>query len=208
MVFFHADPHPGNVFVDDAGKIIFIDYGSMGTLNRHEINAIQNILIYFLLKNTEKLIEVVKDLATYSFVPDEIVLRNQVDELVNIFSNNDMDELEFTTLVDKFTEISKVNKIVFPHSIYLLVRGIALIEGTVRNRKPNMNLGDIFRPHLTKLIKSKLNKKSLVNTLLPLGFEALDMVKNAPARFNKLSNDLSNGKFVLTYKESAETEKK
>lgn len=205
-VFFHADPHPGNVFIDDAGKIIFIDYGSMGHLNRHEIDSIQNVLIYFLLKNTEKLIEVVKGLALDYYVPDDKKLFDQVDELVNIFSENDINKVDFTILIDKFTEIQRSNRIVFPHSVYLLVRGLALIEGTVRQLIPQINLAEMFKPHLLKLVKGKLNKDHIMSSLLPMSMESLDLARNIPMRLNRLYHALTTNNFTLQVKDSPETE--
>lgn len=204
--FFHADPHPGNVFVDEAGKIIFIVYGSMGTLNRHEINAVQNILIYFLLKNTEKLIEVVKGLAIDYHIPDERKLKIQVDELVNIFSSRDINKVDITVLIDKFKEISKKNQITFPHSIYLLVRGLTLIEGTVRQLIPEINLSIMFKPHLFKLVSGKLNRDSLINNLIPMGMKSLDLMRNLPMRLNRLSEALTDENFTIQVKNSTITE--
>ena len=80
--FFHADPHPGNVFMTPEGKIVFIDFGAMGTLYPQDKELLENLLLHFIQKDVKKAIDTIKELAVKYNVPDERQLERELTEIV------------------------------------------------------------------------------------------------------------------------------
>ena len=69
--FFHADPHPGNVFIMNDKKVCFIDFGSMGQIMKSDMEVLESIIENFLLQDAKKIIRLIKRLAIEYHIEDE-----------------------------------------------------------------------------------------------------------------------------------------
>lgn len=160
--FFHADPHPGNVFIKENGQIVFIDFGAMGRLYPNERELLINLIIYSLKKNVKKMIETIRELAIKFGVADERKLERELYGLLELVDENSLENMDITVLFEKARKIFSDNQILLSEDIYLLVKGIGQIEGIGRHLDPALNITKVMQPYMNKIAKEKMNPMNIL----------------------------------------------
>ena len=155
--FFHADPHPGNIFIQKNGQIVFIDFGAMGRLYPNERELLINLIIYSLKKNVKKMIETIKELAIKFDVVGERKLERELYGLLEIVDENSLENMDVVLLFEKARKIFSDNQILLSEDIYLLVKGIGQIEGIGRHLDPTLNITKVMQPYMDKIAKERMN---------------------------------------------------
>ncbi|HIS69242.1 MAG TPA: AarF/ABC1/UbiB kinase family protein [Candidatus Gallacutalibacter stercoravium] len=145
--FFHADPHPGNLWIRD-GKIIFLDLGMMGRLSardrallRDAFGAVANHDIYTLKGVVLALGEARQEV-------NHARLYAALDELVTRYGDMDVGSINLGSLLQELMEIAKTNDISMPAGISMLARGIVTIEGVLRFCCPDISLMQVITSHM------------------------------------------------------------
>ena len=155
--FFHADPHPGNILMMEDGKIVFIDFGAMGSLYPQDKKLLESLLLYFVQKNIKKAIEKIRELSFIYNVPDEKSLERELTEIVYMVDGNSLNEISLGNIFEKIRIILGKNQITLPEDIYLLAKGIGQIEGIGRYLDPSLNITEVMKPYADEISKKRLN---------------------------------------------------
>ena len=155
--FFHADPHPGNIFIKENGQIVFIDFGAMGRLYPNERELLINLIIYSLKKDVKKMIEIIRELAVKFEVADEKKFERELYGLIELVDENSLENIDVVTIFEKARKIFSNNQILLSEDIYLLVKGIGQIEGIGRHLDPTLNITKVMRPYMNKITKERMN---------------------------------------------------
>ena len=155
--FFHADPHPGNIFIKENGQIVFIDFGAMGRLYPNERELLINLIIYALKKDVKKMIETIRELAVKFEVADEKKFERELYGLIELVDENSLENIDVVTIFEKARKIFSNNQILLSEDIYLLVKGIGQIEGIGRHLDPTLNITKVMRPYMNKITKERMN---------------------------------------------------
>lgn len=155
--FFHADPHPGNIFLKENGQIVFIDFGAMGKLYPNEREFLINLIIYSLKKDVKKMVETIQELAIKFEVPDERKFERELYGIIEMIDENSLENIDIVTIFEKARKIFSDNQILLSEDIYLLIKGIGQIEGIGQHLDPNLNINEVMQPYMDKIVKERMN---------------------------------------------------
>ncbi|MBW3517870.1 AarF/ABC1/UbiB kinase family protein [Flavobacterium sp. NKUCC04_CG] len=195
--FFHADPHPGNLFVMPNGALAFIDFGCMGKMIPKDKEHLEDFIINFIAKDAKRLIKTLKKMALEIKLDDEQKLERQIHELFDILDNDSLENIDLKDILKKFTTILNNNEILMPDYTYLLVRGIVLIEGIGRDLDPSMNLIQSVKPYIKKIFLRRWSPEQLLHkstkTLRNIG----DGLGELPENLSSLLQKINEGKIVI-----------
>ncbi|TLP71976.1 AarF/ABC1/UbiB kinase family protein [Maribacter sp. ACAM166] len=160
--FFHADSHPRNILVlPEIGQICFIDFGMMGAIMPNDKEALGDLLLYFLRKDIKKIMPLLEKIATKTDIPDYKKLEQDLNELVEGVSNTTLQNIKLGTTLNQFKTVLSENKIILPYYLYMLIRGIVIIEGVALKLDPKFNIMDNQQPYSSKIIRRRFNLKRL-----------------------------------------------
>ncbi|APQ16158.1 ABC1 kinase family protein [Maribacter hydrothermalis] len=183
--FFHADPHPGNIFIlPDSEQISFLDFGMMGTILPHEKESINDLLLHFLSKDVKKIISVLEKIAIKTNIPDYKKLEQDLYQLLEGVSNTAIQNIKLGDTLSQFKVILFGNQIIIPHYLYMLIRGIVLIEGVGLKLDPEFNITKNLEPYVTKILRKRFSLKYLLK-------KNLTRIKDFNALADTLPNDLN-----------------
>ncbi len=141
--FFHADPHPGNIFVlPDTEQICFIDFGMMGTIMPNDKDALIGLMVSFLKKDARKIVPILEEIAVKSTIPDYKKLEYDLYELMEGVSNTSIKNIKLGTTLTQFKNVLYENEIILPHYLYMLIRALVIIEGVGLKLDPQFNITD------------------------------------------------------------------
>ncbi|MBB2149270.1 ABC1 kinase family protein [Pedobacter gandavensis] len=195
--FFHADPHPGNLIVLQSGQIAFIDFGSMGSMMPIEKEMLEDFISHFMAQDARRLIMTLKRMAIRFNVSDENRLERDIHGFFNLLEGASLQEMDIKEVLTKFSAILNQNEILMPDHLYLLVRGIVLIEGIGRALVPDLNIVESLRPYILKIALRKLSPDEMKKNALNLLRTLTEALKTMPEEFQSVLSKLNNGELKV-----------
>ena len=144
--FFHADPHPGNIFVLPGNRICPIDYGMMGALDQERIDELLTFLVSILTKDIDRLIRLLYRLELIGDDVDLRALRRDIDELIQRFESVELAKLDIGKYLQALFDVITRHEVVLPSDLLLVGKALATIEGVGRDIYPELNTLEEIRP--------------------------------------------------------------
>lgn len=154
--FFHADPHPGNIFVLDDNRICLIDYGMMGFLDQERIDELLTFLVSILTRDLDKLVRLFQRLDLIGEEVDVRSLRVEVDDLIARFESVELAQLDVGRFLNAVFEVLSRHEVIVPSDLLLVGKALATIEGVGREIYPELNTLDEIRPLVLKIYLRRL----------------------------------------------------
>lgn len=160
--FFHADPHPGNIFLGKDGKVIFIDFGAMGTLYPYEIELLEELTLNFLQKDVKKMIATIKELALDYNISDEKRLERGFYDILSMVDGTSLEEINLTEIMERVKTLLSQNQVLLSEDVYLLVKGIGQIEGIGRHLNPQLNIMQEIGKNAQEIMVKRMSPKYIL----------------------------------------------
>ena len=176
--FFHADPHPGNLRIRD-GKIIWIDMGMMGRLTERDRELIAKAVRGVAVNDVGLIQEAVMALGEFKENPDPSRLYEDISNLLAKYGTVDMGDIDVAEVMMDLMEVMKENRIIMPHGLTMLARGLTHMEGVLADIAPEINMVEIaagrIKANIVKNFDWKKELKSGGKTLYRAVQRALDI---------------------------------
>ena len=166
--FFHADPHPGNVFVtprDDAEpgewRLTFIDFGMMGEVPAGTRGALRSLLIAAATRDGRGLVAAMREVGVLLPNADASELERAMTQLFARFGGmgfaelRDVDPREFRDFGHQFSDVIRTLPFQLPENFLLIIRAISLTSGVCSTLDPKFNLWDAIEPYAQQLIREE-----------------------------------------------------
>ena len=198
--FFHGDMHQGNLFVDQKGNIIPVDFGIMGRLDKNNRKFLAEILYGFIQRDYVKVAEVHFQAG---LVPQETSKEEFAQALRSvgepIFGQSIKDISGGNLLAQLFEITEKFNMATQP-PLLLLQKTMVVVEGVARKLYPETNIWEVSRPVLEDWLKDIKSPKSTFSTALNTSSEILKRIPDLPLLMDRADYALklmSEGKLNL-----------
>ena len=178
--FFHGDMHQGNLFVDNKGNIIPVDFGIMGRLDKNNRKFLAEILYGFIKRDYVKVAEVHFQAG---LVPQD-ASKNEFAQALRsvgepIFGQTIKDISGGNLLAQLFEITEKFNMATQP-SLLLLQKNMVVVEGVARKLFPETNIWEVSRPVLENWLKNIKSPKSTIDTALNTSAEIIKRIPDFP----------------------------
>ena len=194
--FFHADPHPGNLWIA-GGKIAWLDLGMPGHLSEHYKQLLRKAITALLMHDIYTLKNVLLTLGEPKDRINHARLYTDVDDIVSRYMTLDFGEMRLGDLIEKLLDLVKKHKIAISPDITLLGRSMITMEGTLAACSPEVNMLSILSMHMSSMIYDHFNwKKELIHRGRT-AYASLDKSMEIPSQLSDLLNITKNGQTKL-----------
>jgi ubiquinone biosynthesis protein len=194
--FFHADPHPGNVFYLPGNRIAMIDFGMVGRLTPHRRGQVIDLLAGMARLDDNAMLEVMLDWSGDVSI-DQRKLASDIDELVFQYENMPLKDIRMGIVLRQFTAVMREHSIVLPSDLTLMFKALITLEGLGRQYDPDFHILD----HLTPLLKRAMNERNAPTAILRRGRQSLrevvDVFGSVPRDVAALVRDARRGKMRI-----------
>jgi predicted unusual protein kinase regulating ubiquinone biosynthesis (AarF/ABC1/UbiB family) len=167
--FFHADPHPGNIFVtpveaaegERPWKLTFIDFGMMGEVPANTRSGLRKLLIAAASRDGAGLVDAIRDVGVLLPSADTRQLESAMTQLFERFGGmgfaelREVDPREFRAFADQFSSVVRSLPFQLPENFLLIIRAMSLTSGVCSALDPSFNLWDSVEPYAAQLIKEE-----------------------------------------------------
>lgn len=183
--YFHADPHPGNIFVSEKDianpEVLLVDFGIVGSLNHNDKRYIAENLIAFFKRDYQRVAEL--HIACGWLPPDTRV--DQFEGAIRAVSEpifeQPLKDISFGKLLLRLFQVARQFNINIQPQLILLQKTLLNIEGLSRQLAPDFNLWEAASPQIEKWLKKQVGIKSFLERVrdnLPLWSEQLPALPN------------------------------
>ncbi len=194
--FFHADPHPGNLWIC-GGKIAWLDLGMTGHLSANTKLLLRKAITALL----EHDIYTLKNVLLAFGEPQERInharLYTDIDDIVSKYVSMDFGTMRLSALMERLLQLVKDHQLAITPDVTLLARSMITMEGTLSSCSPEVNLMQILSLHMSTLLFKDLNPKQLLKHKGRQIYTSLDKSLDIPAQISDLLNITKNGQAQL-----------
>ncbi len=142
--FYHADPHPGNVMIEN-GKIVFIDFGAMGRISPRQKQMLVQLLSALVTKDIDDLVTLLLQICKQNKPIDKVVLYRDIEELFNRYLTSGMEALNIDEIFQDLLKFGHKHGLTFPSEYIMLEKTIAMVQGVAQSLDPNLDFMKIFQ---------------------------------------------------------------
>jgi ubiquinone biosynthesis protein len=195
--FFHADPHPGNVFLTEDKGLALLDLGMVGRISPQ----MQEDLLKLLLAISEgrgdeaadRASEIGEKLETF----DEAEFRRQVAELVGVYQNATVEHIQIGKVVMEVSRVAGTSGIRLPPELTMLGKTLLHLDEIGRALDPEFDPNASVRRNAAELLQQRMRKSASPSNLYASLLEAKDFFEKLPGRVNKVLDIVSNNELRL-----------
>jgi predicted unusual protein kinase regulating ubiquinone biosynthesis (AarF/ABC1/UbiB family) len=148
--FFHADPHPGNLFATPDGKMAYIDFGMMDQLSQETKETLVDAVVHLINKDYEDLAQ---DFVKLGFLTPETDIQPIVPALESVLGSalgQNVREFNFKTITDQFSELMYEYPFRVPAKFALIIRSLVTQEGLALSLNPDFKIVDVAYPYVAR----------------------------------------------------------
>ena len=197
MVFedglFHADLHPGNLFVRAGGQIGFIDFGRVGTVDERTQQQLTAVLLAIGMQDSERLTDTILAIAVTRKPVDRLLLQRDLQRLVSGFHGKPLKEIAFGAMINDALAIVRRYNLQLPASFSNLFQTIVMLEGICKELDPEYNLVALITPYTKKLLFKQHSGEALLRRLGEVGTDWAHLGMTLPLQLQRILDSLERG---------------
>ncbi|HEY7987322.1 MAG TPA: AarF/UbiB family protein [Methylophilaceae bacterium] len=194
--FFHADPHPGNVFYLPENRLAIIDCGMVGRITMQRRNEIADLLAALVSRDYDTLLGILISWSGDVQV-NEAKLEADIDEFLFNYENAPLGKINFGDMLNDLTSVMRENHLSVPPDLAMLFKALITLEGLGRELDPQFHIVE----HLTPFVKQVIISRYKPGILFKRGhrnvMKVLDSLVSVPRDLSKLLQDLRRGKVKI-----------
>jgi ubiquinone biosynthesis protein len=194
---FHADPHPGNIFVLPDQIICMIDFGMVGRLGQDLKEQLLDLLQALLERDVDRIISQLLYSGELTDTADLKNLRRDLHDFIEDYYDLVLQDIKIGRLFSEFIEILTHHRIHFPPDYMMLAKALVVMEGVGRQLDPNFNMISHMRPYVKSLIVERFSPKNISAQASRIAVAYTSLAKNLPHDIKEFLNRLNRNKFKI-----------
>ena len=195
--FFHADPHPGNVFITEDGRIALLDLGQTATLSPDARDSLTKLLLSVANGEADEAAELLLELGEPEEGADTAGFGDEVAELVLRAQGRTAGEIALGAVVLQLVRLAGEHGIRPPSSLTMLGKTLMHLDEVARVLDPELDPNAAIRRHAAELMERQMMSSLSPSALFRSALEANELVQQMPGRVNRIMELLSRNELTL-----------
>jgi len=195
--FFHADPHPGNIFILPDNVICFIDFGQMGRLSLKDREEFVDLVLHIVDGNETKVASDVLKITTQQGELDRDALAMDVGDFLDRYLYLSLSELKADKILQDLLELVSRHKLSLHPNFYLMLKAMTTVEGVGLMLDPKLELIELASPFMKKIKLGRIKPRRLAEEFGTSGRQYLTLIRDLPEEARSILSQLRKGKMKL-----------
>ncbi len=191
---YHADPHPGNILIQEDGTIALLDFGMVGRIDDSLRGTIEEMLWAVMQQDSAMLTSLIKRAGKIPASMDDALLSNDVADLIATYGTQPLDSLDLSGALNDATDILHRHRITLPSQMGILIKTLVTLEGTLRLTCASFSVTEAIQPMMGKLRWNRFSPHRQVRRLRRMYVEIEGLVERLPSQISSLVELVQEGK--------------
>jgi ubiquinone biosynthesis protein len=191
--FFHGDPHPGNLIVTPDGRVVYLDFGVVGTLTGAMQETIINAFTSMVFRDAQTLAMTVYRAGATRGRVDIKAFVDELERKMQHYYGASLDDLANKATFMEVVEMCTTYQISLPPEFAVLSRAVTLVEGEIRALLPGVDIVDEVKPYAQRLMARRFSPERVAHDAARLMIQAQGHFRELPTQVNQMMMDLQGG---------------
>jgi len=197
---FHADPHPGNLLVQEDGTLAIIDFGNSGHLAADLKGQIATLLIALVRADTDIVLQQMADLGMFQPGADRQRLKGDIMELLDRYYGMPLKRLDTRMIFADLARVARENQVLLPREFIGLARSFVMVTSTAKAVDPGFNLAAAVEPYAAKLLREKFSPRGALKSLALTFYTLSRLMQKLPTQLADIVRKMDAGTWQILFK--------
>jgi ubiquinone biosynthesis protein len=191
--FFHADPHPGNFFIEEDGRIGLIDFGMVGAIDERTQVQLMDLVLAVTSQDPDQLVDALLDLGVAGRRPQRDVLRRDLEHLMSRYYGQALGELRLGAVLGEAFAVIRRHHLRLPPNLALLLKTLIMGEALGARLDPSFRLPSVLAPYAQRLVWRQFSPFFWGPRLGRFGLDAARLSTDLPRHVRRVLEQLEQG---------------
>ncbi|MCG8567899.1 MAG: AarF/UbiB family protein [Desulfobacterales bacterium] len=196
--FFHADPHPGNIFILKDSRICPVDFGMTGFVDQTTREIFVEMVHGVARGKAARVARLLCEICEYERLPDMAALEKEISEFISIHLTRSLREIRTARMVNQFLEICAGFHLRLPPDLFLMMKAFISIEGVARSLDPEFNMVGHAVPYVTRAQYKRYNPNRIAEEVMGVARDSYRLMQSLPADTGQILEQIKEGKLKAT----------
>ena len=197
--FFHADPHPGNIFIMDDGTFTMLDWGMVGRLTPETRLKLISLLEGIVDRDSETVLDILLDFSEHESGVDIDELHRDIMDLLDDYYSLPLAEINIGQLLSSITSLLHQYKIRIKSDLAIMIKAMVTSEGSARLLYPQLDVVAEARPFVRRIALGKYSPRFIQRQIRKGFANALQMQKDLPRQANHILKKLEDDQLSIRF---------
>ena len=194
--FFHADPHPGNIFVTADNGIALVDFGQMGHISGEMRRQIALMLFALAEDDVDYLVDAYAEIGTFSSRTDLRLVKSELRSLLDRYYGVPLNHLDLAAAFQEALAVARDNGIVFPRDFVAMLKSFIMVMAVLRELDPEFRVDEAVRPFVRETLRQFWNPAAISRGLGFYLYRLHSLLRRLPADMREILAKIREGETV------------
>ena len=195
--FFHADPHPGNLFVLPNNVICLLDFGMMGSVERATRESFVELVDAVVRRDEPRTTQVLLKLTLWEEEPDLRQLGKDVADFMGEHLYKPLKDIQIGRLMQNMLELAAEHRMRIPPEIFLMMKALSTVEGVGLELDPDFDMIAHAEPFIKQVKLSRFSPKRLSSDAVSIVAQYMDFVQEFPKDLLEITRTIRQKKLTF-----------
>ncbi len=195
--FYHADPHPGNFFIEPGGSIGLIDYGMVGIVDDHTREQLVELFLAIASQDATRFADTLLKLAFTKKRVNRVQMGRDLHHLLAHYYGKPFDEIDIGLLLSEALAIVRKHRLELPSNLVLLIKTLIMEQALGTMLDPTFNLAKILEPYSKQLVLRFYSPGYWWRNAGRAGMDVARLGIELPQQLRRLMIDLERGNIEI-----------
>ena len=197
--FFHADPHPGNIFILPGNVVCFIDFGQMGRLSLKDREDFTDLILSLIAGDERKVTRGLLGITVQQGEIDQALLAGDLGDMMDMYLYKPLGELEAGKILQDILHLVSRHKLTIKPGLYLMMKALATVEGVGLVLDPHLQLINLAKPFMRKIQYGRIQPDRVMREMSHTATSYLHFLREMPEEMLAISRQLRSGKIKMEF---------
>ncbi|MCB0707056.1 MAG: AarF/ABC1/UbiB kinase family protein [Saprospiraceae bacterium] len=197
--FFHADPHPGNIFVLEDGRIAFLDFGMVGSVIEKDKILFAQLLLAIYDRDVQGLKKAMLKFSTGLSKEKDRELEYDIIYFLRQYSTVAIEDIDGKEVMQGLNALFYEYKFKIPSNLLLLLKALIIIEGVGLQLNPQYDIIQNIGPYVQTLLTKKYNPKRMQREFLRTAEDTTNLLRDLPEDIREILRKIKEGKLHIEF---------
>ncbi|MBW1678095.1 MAG: AarF/ABC1/UbiB kinase family protein [Deltaproteobacteria bacterium] len=197
--FFHADPHPGNIFVLPGNVLCYLDFGMMGSIDRQSREDFADLVHSVVRRDESRAMQALLTLTQYDEEPDTRLLARDLSDFMGQHLYKPLKDLQMEKLLHQLMELISRHRLQIPPDLFLMMKALAIVEGVGLSLDPDFEMINQATPFIQRVKMEQFHPKRVASDIMRSGTELVRLIQEIPGELRELLRQMKRGKVKMEF---------
>jgi ubiquinone biosynthesis protein len=190
---FYADPHPGNLLIQEDGSLSVIDFGKVGRLTPEAQRRVADIFVAIARSDASRLTDRLIEITAPRHPIDRDVITNEIDRMMRLYVDVSLEHLRFGDALSELFQLVRRHSLRLPGPLVQFFKALAMCEGILQTVDPDSSFSDYLQPMIGTLVSQSFSGPRVLGRLRDSALDFAELSIDLPRRIDRVLGELERG---------------